>query len=172
MNGVLYLLKITDELIKDLKIPLGDLYPEFDDAIDLIKSSNFLISVGDHTLNKLLSHNIYPNIGIIDNRIQRNDYDSNINYTHNILHAVNPAGTITDDLWATIEFAIKHSINDGENYLIDVEGEEDLAVLPVILLAPEDTTVLYGQPNEGLVLLNAGDLKEKGQRFINDFQEI
>ncbi|WP_295722699.1 GTP-dependent dephospho-CoA kinase family protein [uncultured Methanobrevibacter sp.] len=166
------MLKITEELIRDLKTPLGDLYAEFDDALDLISSSNFLISVGDYTLNKLLSHNIYPNIGIIDNRIQRNACDSNLDHTNNILHAVNPPGTITDDLWATIEFAIKHSINDGEKYLIDVEGEEDLAVLPVILLAPEDTTVLYGQPNEGLVLLNAGDLKEKGQRFINDFKEI
>ncbi len=172
MNGVFYLLKITEELIRDLKNPLGDLYPEFEDALNLIKSSNFLISVGDYTLNKLISHNVYPNVGIIDNRIQRNDYDSNIIYTNNTLHAVNPAGTITDNLWATIEFAIKHSISDDENYIIEVDGEEDLAVLPVIILAPEDTTVLYGQPNEGLVLLNAGDLKEKGQRFINDFNEI
>ena len=69
MNGVFYLLKITEELIRDLKNPLGDLYPEFEDALNLIKSSNFLISVGDYTLNKLISHNVYPNVGIIDNRI-------------------------------------------------------------------------------------------------------
>lgn len=166
------MLKITEELIRDLKRPLGDLYPDFEDAIDRIKSSKFLISAGDYTLNNLISHNIYPDVGIIDNYIQRSDCDTNIVYTNNFLHTVNPAGTITDDLWATIEVAIENSIKTKDKYIIEVEGEEDLAVLPIIILAPEDTTVLYGQPNEGLVLLNAADLKDQAQKFINDFTEV
>lgn len=166
------MLQITTELIQELKKPLGDLYPNFEDALDIIKSSNFLISAGDCTLKNLISHDIYPDVALMDNQIQRNSYDSNINYTNNVLSAVNPAGTITDNLWETIDFAIKQAIKTNEKYLIVVDGEEDLAVLPVIQLAPEDTTVLYGQPNEGLVLLNAGDLKDKGEKFINDFKEI
>lgn len=166
------MLQITSELIQELKKPLGDLYPDFEDAMDIIKSSEFLISAGDCTLNNLISHNIYPDVALMDNHIQRNEYDSSINYTDNILTAVNPAGTITDNLWETIEFAIKQSINNNEKYLIVVDGEEDLAVLPIIKLAPDYTTVLYGQPNEGLVLLNAGKLKDKGEKFINNFKEI
>ena len=166
------MLQITTKLIQELKDPLGELYPNFEDALEDIKASKFLISAGDCTLNNLISHNIYPDVGIIDNRIERKDHDSIINYTDNILTAVNPAGTITDDLWETIEFAIKQSIENNTRYIIDVDGEEDLAVLPIIALAPEYTTVLYGQPNEGLVLLNAGDLKEKGEKFISDFNEI
>ena len=74
--------------------------------------------------------------------------------------------------WATIEVAIENSIKTKDKYIIEVEGEEDLAVLPIIILAPEDTTVLYGQPNEGLVLLNSADLKDQAQKFINDFTEV
>jgi hypothetical protein len=33
-----------------------------------------------------------------------------------------------------------------------VEGEEDLAVIPLVLAAPTGALVLYGQPGEGVVL--------------------
>ena len=36
---------------------------------------------------------------------------------------------------------------------ITVFGEEDLLVLPVCIHAPDNSIVLYGQPNEGLVLV-------------------
>ena len=36
---------------------------------------------------------------------------------------------------------------------IVVEGEEDLATLPAILYAPPGSVVVYGQPDEGSVLV-------------------
>lgn len=82
----------------------------------------------------------------------------------------NPAGTITDDLWETISKALELS-NNGECYVIEVKGEEDLAVLPCILMANPETTILYGQPNEGLVLLKVSDMKNKAQKLIDGFIE-
>ncbi|WP_298521245.1 GTP-dependent dephospho-CoA kinase family protein [uncultured Methanobrevibacter sp.] len=162
--------ELNEDIIIELKKPLGELYPDFEDAIEEIKSSKFLISVGDATFDNLTKYELYPNIGIIDNLIQRKDHTHDIIRADHILKADNPAGTITDDLWETIGQALELS-NTGECYVIEVAGEEDLAVLPCILMAGQDATILYGQPNEGLVLLKVSDMKNKAQKLINGFIE-
>ena len=163
--------ELNKDIIVELKKPFGKLYPNFEDAIDIIKSSDFLISVGDATFANLTKYELYPNIGIIDNLIQRKNHTHDIIRADHILKADNPAGCITDNLWETIGEAMKLS-NNGECYVIEVAGEEDLAVLPCILMANPDTTILYGQPNEGLVVLKAGDFKDKAQRLIDGFNKI
>ena len=160
--------ELNKDIIAELKKPLGKLYPDFEDAIDEIKSCEFLISVGDETFANLTRYELYPNIGIIDNLIQRKNHTHEIICADHILKAVNPAGYITDDLWETIDQALELS-NSGDCYVIEVEGEEDLAVLPCIIMANPETTILYGQPNEGLVLLKVLDVKDKAQRLIDGF---
>ena len=160
--------ELNKDIIADLKMPLGKLYHNFEDAIDEIKSSEFLISVGDATFSNLTKYELYPNIGIIDNLIQRKNYNHDVIRADHILKANNPAGFITDDLWETIGQALELS-NSGECYVIEVAGEEDLAVLPCILMANPETTILYGQPNEGLVLLKVSDTFTKAQKLIDGF---
>jgi uncharacterized protein (UPF0218 family) len=162
--------ELNKDIIVELKKPLGKLYPDFEDAIGEIESSEFLISVGDETFKNLMENELYPNIGIIDNLIQRKNHTHEFIHADNILKADNPAGCITDDLWETIGQALELS-NNGECYVIEVAGEEDLAVLPCIIMANPETTILYGQPNEGLVLLKARDLKNKAQKLIDGFIE-
>ncbi len=163
--------ELNKDIMAELKKPLGELYPDFEDAIDEIKSSKFLISVGDATFANLTKYELYPNIGIIDNLIQRKNHTHEVIRADHILKAENPAGYITEDLWETIGEALRLS-NTGECYVIEVAGEEDLAVLPCILMADPETTILYGQPNEGLVLLKARDLTNKAQKLIDGFTEI
>ncbi|MDD2643891.1 MAG: DUF359 domain-containing protein [Methanobacteriaceae archaeon] len=153
-------------MISEFKKPLGKLYPNFEDAIPDIKKADFLISVGDQTTKNLKDNDLTPHLGIIDNRIQRKDHSHDL-IQNNILEANNPAGTITDDLWETIESAIKAINADGIKRQIVVKGEEDLAVLPCILIAPEDTIILYGQPNEGLVYVKASDVKSKAKELMS-----
>jgi uncharacterized protein (UPF0218 family) len=89
----------------------------------------------------------------------------------------NPAGVITEDLIDAVGNALK----SDEHVRIFVRGEEDLAAVPAILMAPEGSAVLYGQPDEGVVLVKiTSDKKEQmedlltaildGQNFTN--QEI
>lgn len=160
--------ELNKDLIIELKKPLGKLYPNFEEAMDIIKSAENLISVGDETYQNLIKNKLYPNIGIIDNLIQRKNHNHDLIQADNILEAINPPGTITENLWETIELATELS-DDGANQLIIVDGEEDLAVLPCILIASEETIILYGQPNEGLVLLKVSDVKNKAQEFIDGF---
>ena len=164
--------KINDEVTPILKKPLGVLYPKFEDAIEDIKKSNFFISVGDATLNNLINVDLYPNLSIIDQLIQRKNHDFNIINSENLFNAINPSGFITSDLWETIDTAIKSAINNDVHHLIVVDGEEDLAVLPCILMAPEETIIVYGQPNEGLVLLNVSDVKDKVKIILDNFTKL
>ncbi|MEA4957850.1 hypothetical protein SDC9_29459 [bioreactor metagenome] len=170
---------VLDEADRNkFKKPLGKLYPLFEDALPKILSSKFLISVGDATTNNLLNEKIYPNISIIDNLIQRKIHNNKIiqnneiNRTENVLFTKNPSGTITDELWETIDIAIKNATNDDIKQLIVVDGEEDLAVLPCIIMAPENATILYGQPNEGLVFLNVSDVRNKANELLKLFKKV
>ena len=163
--------ELNKDIIAELKKPFGKLYPNFEDALEVIRSSEFFISVGDATFANLTKYKLYPNIGIIDNLIQRKNHTHDIIRADHVLKANNPAGCITDDLWETIGEVIKLS-NNGECYVIEVNGEEDLAVLPCILMADPETIILYGQPNEGLVVLKADDVKDKAQKLINGFEKI
>ena len=52
-----------------------------------------------------------------------------------------------------------------------VDGEEDLLVLPVCLFAPENSVVMYGQPNEGLVIAEiTSDVRDKVQKIVNQMK--
>jgi hypothetical protein len=63
------------------------------------------------------------------------------------INVKNPAGTLTDELICALTYAVLHP-----PVTINVDGEEDLAVLPLIIAAPLGAIVLYGQPHQGVVM--------------------
>jgi hypothetical protein len=74
----------------------------------------------------------------------------------------NPPSKITKEL----QDAVKDAVPPLK---IIVEGEEDLATLPAILMAQFGSVVAYGQPNEGIVLVEV--TKEK-KREIADILKL
>jgi len=51
---------------------------------------------------------------------------------------------------------------------IVVNGEEDLLVIPVCVHAPDNSIVLYGQPNEGLVVVEiTPEIRNKTQSLLD-----
>jgi uncharacterized protein (UPF0218 family) len=126
-----------------------------------------LISVGDVTTFHLLNINIIPDILIVDDRTKREPASDRVvvGTKHNGFKEVsvdNPAGVITEDLIDAIDVAI----NSNENVRIFVRGEEDLAALPAILMAPEGAAVLYGQPDQGVVLVKITKSKKEEIRGL------
>jgi hypothetical protein len=112
---------------------------------------------------------VFVEIGIIDNIIERKTSKHSIEYNAITLNAVNPPGTITDELWTTIQKSF--DIAQGSNVLIVVDGEEDLAVIPCVLMAPEGSLILYGQPGEGVVLVEADKVKETAKEMLDNFRK-
>lgn len=150
------------------KKPFGKLYSTLHDVDRDFLENHFIISIGDATTKNLLDANIIPKIGIIDNKIEREISKHKIEYDAITLNADNPPGTITDELWEVIEKA--KYLAKGSNVLIVVNGEEDLAVIPCVLMAPKNSIILYGQPGEGIVVVEADKVKETAKKMLDNFE--
>ncbi|RLG25492.1 DUF359 domain-containing protein, partial [Methanosarcinales archaeon] len=75
--------------------------------------------------------------------------------------------TITEELIN----ALKNALLEKKPAVIVVDGEEDLAVLPAVLLSPATSIVMYGQPGIGGVLVRVDDaLREKVKMLLERMQ--
>ncbi len=123
-----------------------------------------VISVGDVTTKLLLSNNLIPDLAIIDEYVQRKKVPMLDINSFMFREAKNPAATITREAWMEIRKAIH--IFDVK-FLIKIPGEEDLLVIPAVFEAPLNSKVLYGQPNEGLVVVTVNkEIKQKVQALM------
>ena len=127
--------------------PFGRLYPSFDHLLPLL-TGRVLYSVGDVVTANLLMAGRPPDVAIIDGHTMRRPYPGVKIPEYKQIFVQNPAGGLTEDLIS----ATKRAAMDHET-VIQVEGEEDLAVVPLALHASDGTVILYGQPGEGVVLL-------------------
>ncbi|MEM4069082.1 MAG: DUF359 domain-containing protein, partial [Thermoplasmatales archaeon] len=53
------------------------------------------------------------------------------------------------------------AIRSKGNTIIEVEGEEDLASIPAIVLAPDGAIVIYGVPDKGIAVYEVGEVLRK-----------
>lgn len=138
-------LYLTNDLRKDLKKPVGELIlgkekDVRDKFIHALKTKAYkkLITVGDIT-SKLFD----ADIKIFDGRILRNIY---VDTPKPTMTAENPPAAIDKDIWSVLEKALRSSRKEK----IHINGEEDLLVLPLLILAEPDTIIVYGLPHKGI----------------------
>ncbi len=86
--------------------------------------------------------------------------------TRRELWAHNPPGQVTAELTRAI-----HDLVAGGGGLLLVEGEEDLAVLPLVLELPIGSTVIYGQPGAGVCFLAVDNAVKEHVRTILEGME-
>ena len=154
------LLLLPDDLRSSLKGPLGRLYKgngqECVKAMEKeLLSAKKVVAVGDMTAFYLLKASIVPDLLVVDNKTKRMPVSDHViemldHESYKTVMVKNPAATITKDLIDQI----RESLQGTNHVKIVVEGEEDLATLPAILYAPMGSVVVYGQPNEGSVLVD------------------
>lgn len=159
-----------------MKKPLGTLYlgkgkDTIEKFVDRLENPTKLISVGDVTTFHLLEAGIIPDLCIVDDRTKRLPVSDDVSVrTKDRLYGEvlvdNPAGLITDELIC----AIAKAVRARTPVRIFVRGEEDLATLPVIAVAPLGTVVLYGQPDEGVVFVEVTE--EKKAFILKLFEKI
>jgi GTP-dependent dephospho-CoA kinase len=168
---------LKKETRSELKKPFGKLYLSLKDPKEYLqklkKENKLIISIGDATTINLQREGITPDMGVIDNKIERKNsiYKNEVIYADFQLKTENPPGTITPHLWNTMEKGFQLIETPGHQVLIVVEGEEDLAVIPAVILAPPGAVILYGQPGEGVVLCEVDKMKKKAEKLIEKFEE-
>lgn len=126
-----------------------------------------IIAVGDIAAISLLNQNIKPDLAIVDLKTKRRRIfpDLAAEGLPVGLTAVNPPGTVSKNAVAKLLDCLKEK---QPTLLID--GEEDLLVLPAVLLAPLRTTVFYGQPDQGIVKIIVSEAaKAKALKFLRRF---
>ncbi|UCE38135.1 MAG: DUF359 domain-containing protein [Thermoplasmata archaeon] len=147
---------MPDDLRDELKNPLGEVVLERE-LSGILRHFKKVVSVGDQCSFTLFKMGFTPDIAVVDYMVQRNDVGTMREQIEKIgqivINVKNPPGVLTKDLWN----AVKSAYQREEKVRIEVDGEEDLATLPGVWLAPEKTAVVYGLPNIGLVLVKDED---------------
>jgi uncharacterized protein (UPF0218 family) len=145
------LLELPDSLRGELKEPMGQIYTET--AALLSDAGEPLVAVGDMVTYHLLEAGRVPDLALVDEQTKRSAVGSEVTDAitgfDRRVEVENPAGTLTRELFA----AMRAGIESDETTLVHVDGEEDLAALPAVLMLPETASVVYGQPDEGMVLV-------------------
>lgn len=181
LDSDLYLTKEAEVSLKD---PFGTLFkgPESDhsiaikDALDSLEIHHSpIIGVGDVTVKSLQDIGKIASIGLIDEKTKREKWDGfrNIDQTlyDFVIKCDNPPGMLTKSLFKSCKLAIHNWEMNNLSTLIIVDGEEDLAPLLLHLLAPINSVILYGQPNQGVVVRITGlDSKSRCQDLISLFK--
>ncbi len=151
---------------------MGAIYTDPDEL--LAAADTPVITVGDVVTETLLAV-CTPAVAVIDDQTQRTPLDSSIDRAafSNKRSVVNDAATIS----AALVEALGAAITADDSTVIVVDGEEDLATLPAILLAPPGASIVYGQPDVGMVLVTVDtavrdDCRELLERMDGDVDEM
>ncbi len=109
-----------------------------------------VVTIGDRVTFTLLSLGIVPDLAIIDllerRRPINEEHRQALDYGSRELKCENPAGVVTQALWD----AVSEGLREPPARVV-VSGEEDLAAIPVTMLAPLGSIVVYGMPGRGMV---------------------
>ncbi len=187
-------LVMPDALRPELQMPLGPVLPGAEIVSSLAKNKDRVIaSVGDMTTKILLDAGCWPSLAVIDGKVGRKLYpDAQVQLREGIrpcevqfTQVTSGPGYIAKsaiDLikkWSSQQFQLRQRVRPWEvkavNFVIEVDGEEDLLTLPVIVYSPIDSIVYYGQPPSagqegGLAeVMVTSRIKLQAQELLNKF---
>ena len=156
--------KLPEEHRSLFEEPFGELHSSIKEILPELAGKT-VYAVGDVVTFNLHKHGITPAIAVVDGHTMRSPCSRQPAIRGECIRVKNPAGTITDELVCALEHAVRNPPST-----IVVDGEEDLAVIPLVLTAHDGTIVLYGQPHKGVVLRTVdSEARKTAQRFLAHF---
>lgn len=140
-------LTLPESLRSAFKDPFGPV--ETDASVLLGDVDGPLIAVGDIVTYHFLQAGRAPDVAVVDEHTKREVVEDAVReaVVDADVTVANPAGALSGALVR----ALGDALAAGEPTTVFVEGEEDLAVMPAVLVAPVGASVVYGQPDEGMV---------------------
>lgn len=118
-------------------------------------AENYFV-VGDTCLETFQKNNWPYQIGVVDFMKQRKEYQPHLVATNDALTVKNKPGEISTEVIS----ALQNQLSQSKAHLV-IEGEEDLAAVALVLLAPLNSHIYYGQPNVGMIEMIASETKKE-----------
>jgi uncharacterized protein (UPF0218 family) len=157
------LLTLPESLRDAFKEPLGPVTTDAGALLEAVdetserhaspeEGSPLLIAVGDVVTYHLREAGRVPDAALVDGKTEREAVREEIAAAlaateERRIGVENPAAALS----AALLDALANALAAAEPVTVEVTGEEDLAALPAMLAAPLGSTVVYGQPGEGMV---------------------
>jgi uncharacterized protein (UPF0218 family) len=169
------ILSLPESMRAELKQPLGTLLTgPHSRTVELLKAilddkdPAILAVVGDFTSKNILEAGLDPDIVVVDNRVMRSEVPPVNMGDRRKITSSNQAGTVDPSAWQ----ALREAVTLKSRVSVIVEGEEDLLVLPLISLTPIGSLIVYGQPREGMVVVEVTDeMKGWAEDFLSRMEE-
>ena len=173
------MLTLPDSLRSEFKEPLGSVYTDTAQLLVAVDETTAdhgldsppLIAVGDVVSYHLLKNSRQPDAMVIDGQTEREAVnpviEARLAEPSGVVKRVeNPPAELSKELLV----ALQEAIEIDEPVTIYVDGEEDLATLPAIVAAPLGSSVIYGQPGEGMVHVAVTDAQQReARRLLGEF---
>ncbi len=169
-----------------LREPLGDVFPgSFAEKQRVVKELLNTIekrkppavySIGDIITRSLQKAGFVPAVSVVDGKSRREalkaedvlQFESGSGEVY-----PNAAGTISNRAVVQLKQLRDRYMNDRVSGIMRVDGEEDLLALPVILIAPMGSIVLYGQYELGVVSVRVTEaVKNRVQELLDGFTGV
>lgn len=152
------LLELPEDERAAFKEPMGPVYTDPERL--LADAGEPILAVGDVVTGHLVAAGRQPDVALVDGRTQRGAIDESVRdrlddvvdldvLDDPDLAVSNPPATLTRELLS----ALREAVDAADPTVVLVDGEEDLAAVPAVLVAPDGAAVVYGQPGEGMVLV-------------------
>jgi len=162
-------LRLPESMRSELKKPLGKLLtgPPYE-TVNLLRriltenKPSYFAVVGDFTSKNVLDAGLEPDLVVVDYRVMRFEVPPVDLRERQKITSINQAGTVDPSAWR----ALREAVILKSRASVIVEGEEDLLVLPLISLAPIGSLIVYGQPREGMVVI---EVTKKMKGWAEDF---
>ena len=152
------------------KKPIGRDFKE-EEIIKLDKGSK-LVTVGDVVSLVVRKHGVVPFLSIYDGMTERHrmtEFSSMVEENRwDLIEVRNPPKMITAELLEAVKNAF-----EGKTHIIKVEGEEDLATVACMALAPYGTNIEYGWPGKGMKLVTTSEpVRNEAITLIEMMEEL
>lgn len=156
-------------LRQEFQKPWGEVVGEI-----VFEKNHPCITVGDITTIYANKHNIGQQLSVVDYIVERKKRFSSLEQlgfsgAETVHFIANPHGVIVKEMWPLMKKCFTSLFKNRA--VILVNGEEDLCVAPLLLLAPLGYRVYYGQPNNGMVKVDVTEeMKGKVHELISQMK--
>jgi uncharacterized protein (UPF0218 family) len=148
--------RVTPELRVRLKKPFGVLLrgassETMSKLLGIVGGEKLpvVVAVGDTVSRNLHEYGVPARLLITDNKRRRRRVKPVVFLGRSVVRVRNPAGVITEEAVA----AVREALEGSAQVHVVVDGEEDLLVLVAVAFAAVGGLVVYGQPDEGVVVV-------------------